>query len=180
MRHFNKHSFLLKDKFLRSRGQTLAIVLILILFSVAALVLFKDFKKTYEPQGNYGKILKEGSNVTSLDREIRKCKNQAQLVIIGKLINRSRELNLRGSDEVVGYGYYDLEVEAVERGTYLGNQINICVGWFSNYVAGELFPPFTKKDYRNGDRIRVFLNFDREKNIFYTPLAFNTIEYIPE
>src|SRR3989338_3053066 len=125
----------------------------------------------------YGKSKKFYSGSLDEPVDARELKAGAELVIVGKISNVHQKINYQTNVVATekGVTYYDIDIEKIERGTYAGNVITVAVGWFSNFAQPELLSPFLKKDYKKGDRIRIFVNHNSEDG-YYTPALWYTIE----
>jgi hypothetical protein len=113
--------------------------------------------------------------------DVKKLKAEAELVIVGTIINQRQKIKQEGQGitEETGVSYYEIAVEKVERGSYEKDTIAVAVGWFSSLEPPELYPPFLRKEYHRGDRIRVYVNYDPSELGFYTPALWYTIESVP-
>lgn len=122
-----------------------------------------------------------------LQKLIVEWRKEADFVVIGR-IARIREkinqqVNIR-NDPAMSYLILDVEIEQLERqrrsiegGLYPGDKIPVYFGWYSP-EGGDQFPGSVKQDYKQGNRVRLFLNYDEYRFGFYSPGAYFTIEYI--
>ena len=97
-----------------------------------------------------------------LDRLVEENKKNAELVIVGKITNVSSRFDQnqeRGEEFMMGYGFWDIDIEKVERGSYPGNRITVYIGWTSNLAPTQFYSPWVKKNYRSGNRIRIYLYY---------------------
>jgi len=117
-------------------------------------------------------------NYSSDDPQIQKLKDEAQWVIVGTIQNTTQKATSQGRGVIntTGTSYYDIVVETVERGLYTDNKMTVGIGRFSNFTPLEIYPPHLKKNYKKGERVRVFVNYDREENCYFTPALWYTIE----
>ncbi len=111
---------------------------------------------------------------------VKQWKNGADLVIVGKLLNRHDEVEGGVLEKYTGLVFFEIAVEKVERGEYPYEEIEVCVGMYSNVIPLFDYPPFVKKNYRQGDHIRVYVYYDHPKNAYYTPGGLLTIEPVSE
>lgn len=133
--------------------ETVAILAVVSFFALVAANFFK------QPIGNFfGAFI--------VDKEIAefvtKLKGEAELVVVGKIAgmsNQMQENTFKGDSLQFGHGLWTLEIESIERGHYSGDKIDFFVGWMSNRVMPQQFPPGIKSKYKIGDRIRVFLMY---------------------
>ena len=160
------------------RAQTLFEPLIITAFViVASACVLTYFKKNFFPSGQDDPALE-----ASVKKWITQSRQDASLVIVGRLTNASDQIHYGAQgtgDSVTGYGYYHIAIEKVERGNYPEGQIKVNIGWYSNYSAPPVYPPFLKRDYKTGDRMRIYLFYDKEKSEYFTPAAYYTIEPLP-
>ena len=118
----------------------------------------------------------------SVKEWIHQARQDASLVIVGRLMRISDQIHYGSEgmgDAVTGYGYYHIAVDKVERGHYSDKEIKINIGWYSNYSAPPVYPPFLKKDYKAGDRMRIYLFYDKGKSEYFTPAAYFTVDFLP-
>jgi len=114
-----------------------------------------------------------------LKETVRIWKDEAELVVVGTILNRINKLDESQQDNIddtVMYGFFEIKVEELERGSYPYDEIKVYFGWFSNSVTPQFYPPFLKKNYKRGDKIRVYLYFDPDNYGYYTPGAYYTME----
>lgn len=111
-----------------------------------------------------------------LNDTITKWKNNADLVIVGKLTNRYDEVGASHMNDYTGLVFFDINVEKVEHGRYPYDEIEVYIGMYSNVVKLQDYPPFLKKNYREGDRVRIYVYYDYVKNAYYTPGGLLTVE----
>jgi hypothetical protein len=111
-----------------------------------------------------------------LSSMIKQWKNNADLVIVGRLVNRYDEVSSSHMGDYTGLVFFDLAVQKVERGQYPYDEIEVYVGTYSNVINLEDYPPFLKKNYRAGDLVRIYVCYDYAKNAYYTPGALMTVE----
>lgn len=119
------------------------------------------------------------SSEKAVSDQVRKWRQEAELVVVGRIINTTQELTEQSGQYgpvVTGYGFFNLAIESVERGRYVEPTLKIYVGWYSSLDPPALYPPSVKKDYRKGDRLKVFLFYDKNQFGYYTPGAYYTIE----
>jgi|GEM_PF-4166536 len=132
------------------------------------------------PYGNWFDVLLSGKAVESVKR----ARADAQLVVVGKLVGMRDEIRQnvdRGDDVMMLHGAWTLEIEAVERGSYPGKKIDFLFGWKSNRAAPQEFPAGIRKTYKNGDRVRVFLEYGvpgrgRNEPCYFTHYAYYCLE----
>ena len=111
------------------------------------------------------------------DAEVESCKKNAPLIVTGKLTNIYGSYEQEAYDMGVGYGYYEIAVDRVERGMHHEKSLIFQIGWWSNIIPPEHYPSGIKKKYFVGDKLRAYLYYDVERgNGYYTPLAYYTIE----
>ena len=119
-------------------------------------------------------------NTGGFDLDVTNLKEQAELVIVGRLIKKRQKVtqttNVIGLES--GVSYFEIAVEEVERGFYGQDRILVAVGWFSSSSPPSNYTPFVKKDYDRGDRLRIYVNYDPQKKEYYTPALWYTIEPI--
>jgi hypothetical protein len=146
-------------------------IIVGLLVIVAIAIIMNSLQKS---KNTYKKVDSEGSDID--DEMVRKWKKQAELVIVGRMLNRVGE----GTGDAITitlYGFFNIAVESVERGHYPYDTIKAYIGWISNLDGGHLYPPFIKQNYRMGDRVRIYLNYDQLEGFgYYTPGALYTIE----
>ncbi|MFH1074595.1 MAG: hypothetical protein V1752_05855 [Candidatus Firestonebacteria bacterium] len=114
-----------------------------------------------------------------LKETVRIWKDEAELVVVGTILNRINKLDESQQDNIddtVMYGFFEIKVEELERGSYPYDEIKVYFGWLSNSVTPQFYPPFLKKNYKQGDKIRVYLYFDSDNYGYYTPGAYYTME----
>ena len=119
-------------------------------------------------------------NTVNIIEEVQKAKQEAPLIIIGiitKIYDRAN-FQERREQNYFGLGYYDVLVQSVEKGQYQNEKITVGIGWFSNFSPPEIYSPFLKKNYRVGDRIRLFLYYNQQKNEYYILNSYYTIESV--
>ncbi len=119
---------------------------------------------------------------------IKKDRAQAELVMIGRITGKSAQtqegMNIYGDPESLSYGFVDFAIDSIERGHYPYDKINVYFGWASNLSPPQIFPWGTKKDYKVGDRVRVFLYYGvpaaegvgPDRPCYFTGLAYLSLE----
>lgn len=122
-----------------------------------------------------------------LQRLIVDWRREADFVLIGEIVGIREKINQQvnvRSDPAMSYLVLDVEVEQIERqrrhiegGLYPGDKIPIYFGWYSP-EGGDQFPGGLKQDYSQGNRVRLYLNYDDYRFGFYSPGAYFTIEYL--
>jgi hypothetical protein len=164
---------------LKRKGlSTTEVVFVFISTLIALVVVLKYF---LGEQGLLKNIFESNSALDGEERyldakTVKELKEQATLVIVGKLLNIEAQ-DLRQETEV-SYGAFNLEVMSVERGYYHYNTIKFYVGIYSPDAPLTKYRRSVKTNYRPNDYLRVFLNYDPQKNIYYTPAAYYTIESV--
>ena len=141
------------------------------LIIVALTVIANYFKKNEEVYKDiYG-------NAVNIKEEVRKAKKEAPLIIVGKIARKYDKTNVwaQGEQHILGVLYFDVLIDSIEKGHYPDKDIKVFMGWFSDFNPPALFPPFLKKDYHKGERIRLFVYYNR-KDGYYTPYLWYTIE----
>lgn len=106
-----------------------------------------------------------------------KWKEKAEFVIVGVILNIEDADSARASSSQ-SFAVLTVRVEAVERGQYAGDTIAVHFGWQSNQTDQLYMRTMTKKGFRKGDRVRLYVNFDLNKNSFYTPASYYTAERV--
>jgi len=156
----------------RNRGTSPLEVAILSVFVMAVLTFILSH---FQKQNNIFNIFIRNYD-PDLNDMIQKWKNNADLVIVGKLVNRYDEVDTSQINDYTGLVFFDIAVEKVERGQYPYDEIEVYIGLYSNVVKLQDYPPFVKKNYRIGDRVRIYVYYDYVKNAYYTPGGLMTVE----
>lgn len=119
---------------------------------------------------------------------IKKNRAEAELVIIGKIINMHAQIqegmSADGDPLGIKYGFVDFAIESIERGYYPGDKISVYFGWASNLSPPENYPFGTKLDYKVGDRVRAFVSYGTPaatgpgsaQPCYFTALAYLSLE----
>lgn len=162
----------------RSRNKAQVFVhFLMTLIGVAAMALFmKDLIRFQAIHGFDTKGVELEGVPDEMRQQIRDWKNNADLVLVARLAGVDSQGIDRSTDAVTTYGFYWLSVEDVEKGFYLHPQIRVYIGWMSNVIPPMDYPPYLKRSYRQGDRVRIYLNLDRSTQTYYTPGAYYTVE----
>lgn len=109
-------------------------------------------------------------------------KRVAPLVIIGRIDDSREVVNEKAENQtqmVMSYCVMDVHVDLIERGQYPEEDITVYFGWYSSDADGESVPLSLVQDYQTGDRVRLWLGFDKEQYGWYTPWSYYTIEKLP-
>ena len=156
----------------KSQAVTPLELAIVTIFSTALLVfLLSHIPKT----NNLTNIFVQDFNL-ELNDVIKEWKADADLVLVGTLIKRLDEIDSDRMSAYTGLVFFDIAVEEVERGEYPYDEIEVYIGMYSNTIKLEDYPPFLKKNYRAGDRLRIYVYYDYIHNAYYTPGALMTVE----
>ena len=116
----------------------------------------------------------------NIEKLVKQCKQSAQYIVIGRIKNiqetleHSRKINTIQQGKLI----YELDIEKVEKGMYFEDTMNVVVGLFSNLAPQAQQSPFLKKEYRTGDRVRVYVNYDPKEQAFYSPGSWYTIALV--
>lgn len=142
----------------------------LIVISLACIANYYDKSKAV-----YSDIYNNPADMTVT---VKKARDEAQFVIIGIISKQYALASVagQGTPNVSGVSYFDIDVESVERGSYPDKTMKVMIGAFSNFAPPKLFSPFIKKGYVSGDRIRIFVDYNPDKNIYFTPCLWYSIE----
>lgn len=131
--------------------------------------------------------VKKGLNLGSaygvdpqLQKQIIQWRREAELVIIGRIIGVREQINEGAqqafTDPAMSYVVLDVQVEDVLRGSAPGDIIQVYFGWVSADDEAEEFPVGVKQSYQNGERVKLFLNYDEKRFGYYSPGAFYTMD----
>ena len=127
------------------------------------------------------------------DRQLREAIKQdranAALVIVGRVAGKSANYQEGWSDGdpmVLGFGYWDFNIESVERGHYPYKKISVYFGWTCNLSPPTDYPFGSKLDYKVGDRVRAFLSYGvpaaggvgPDRPCYFTALAYLSLELL--
>jgi hypothetical protein len=159
------------------KGNTLADLIFIVLLLIAAIILSSHRNRITPAHSSDSATNFNIANGIPGDDIIRTWKEQATLVIVGRMITCRRMAKQDFYNYIVD-GYYDITVEKVERGYYPYNNISFCIGWYSSSSWGT-YPPFMKKQYKTGERMRVFLKYDPNRMVYYPEGALYSIEPLP-
>jgi hypothetical protein len=131
--------------------------------------------------------LKKGMNLGSaygvspqMQRKIVRWRRQAELVVIGTISGIREKINEEtqkaARDPAMSYLVLDVHVEQVLRGKPPGEKIQVYFGWFSPTGEADEFPAGLKQDYRTGERVKLFLDYDELYYGYYAPGAYYTMD----
>ena len=120
-----------------------------------------------------------------MQKLIRDWRQEADFVIVGEIVGIrekiNEQINVR-DDPAMSYLILDVQVSRVERARKVvdislepGSKIPVFFGWFSP-EGGDQYPSTLRQDYRRGNVVRMYMNYDDYRFGFYSPGAYYTIE----
>lgn len=158
------------------RGLVFVQLLITLIGSLAMILFLRDCISYHAIHGFDTRGVELEGVSDEMRVRIRRWKDDADLVLRARVIGIDNQGVDKGPDAVTTYGYYWLAIEDIERGFYTHPEIKVYIGWTSNVVPEIDYPPYLKRSYRRNDRMRIYLNFDRSRQMYYTPGSYYCIE----
>ena len=124
-------------------------------------------------------------------------KETAPLVVVGRIENIYETIQYRQEtvSQEIGLLFYDVAVDAVERGFYDEPRMSVLVKEYdrqrgayvddpsrssmsenNSFLSSEAAHPYLKKKYGKGDKVRLFVHFDAQRKVYFLKDGWYMIE----